>query len=77
MKRLYARSRFRGLGIGRALALAVIQTARHLGYRRLRLDTLPSMRAAMALYKGLGFKPLPPRPHPVRGAKFFELDLEA
>jgi ribosomal protein S18 acetylase RimI-like enzyme len=76
MKRLYVRSAMRGLGLGELLAKAIIAEAKRLGYRKLRLDTLPEMQAARGLYQRLGFRPIAPYNHnPIPGTAFLELEL--
>jgi ribosomal protein S18 acetylase RimI-like enzyme len=76
MKRLYVQPAARGRGIGRTLAETVIKEAARLGYGRMLLDTVPSMQAAIKLYRELGFRPIAPyRPNPIPGALFFELVL--
>jgi len=78
MKRLYVRPEFRGSGIGRALTLTLIAAAQEIGYRALRLDTLPEMRSAQALYRQLGFRDISAYcQNPVEGVRYLELDLTA
>jgi GNAT superfamily N-acetyltransferase len=76
VKRLYVRAIARGRDVGRLLAERVLVESRALGYRRLLLDTLPSMSAAQSLYVSLGFKPTAPyRFNPVPGTRYLELPL--
>ena len=76
MKRLFLRAGHRGSGLGRMLAEAVIAAAQEIGYARMVLDTLPSMKTAQALYLSLGFHEIPSyRENPVVGTLFMELSL--
>ncbi|WP_437958338.1 GNAT family N-acetyltransferase [Sorangium sp. So ce119] len=76
MKRLYVQPGQRGLGLGQRLVARVLDEARAIGYRRIYLDTLPSMARAMAMYEALGFKDVPPYRHnPVAGTRYMALAL--
>jgi len=76
MKRLFVLPDAQGQGIGRDLAIAIIERARELGYKKMRLDTVASLIAANTLYATLGFHSIAAYCHnPLPGARFFELEL--
>jgi ribosomal protein S18 acetylase RimI-like enzyme len=60
MKRLWVRERYRGIGAGRLLAASTVAFMAEAGYRRMRLDTLRSMKAARKLYDEMGFVEIAP-----------------
>jgi len=73
MKRLFVRPAYRGKHIGRELALRAIAEAKAQGYRKMHLDTAPSMQVAIALYQSLQFRPIPPYCYnPLPGAVYLE-----
>jgi putative acetyltransferase len=78
MKRLFVRPVFRRFGLGRMLALDLIDRALVAGYSAVLLDTLDEMEAARGLYASLGFEEVPPFYfNPLPGARYLKLDLNA
>ncbi len=76
MKRLYVRPEYRGRKIGKKLAEMVVEKAKEIGYRWMRLDTISTMKEAIDIYRKLGFKRIEPYRHnPIDGAVFMELAL--
>lgn len=76
MKRLYVRPGFRGYGLGRALAEALLEAARRAGYSTMLLDTLDDMASARLLYARLGFEEIAPYyDNPIAGAHYLKADL--
>jgi putative acetyltransferase len=76
MKRMYVREAHRGGGLGRRLAVAIIDEAKKRNHGRIVLDTLPKLAPAIALYRDLGFRETGPYlSNPTPGAICFELRL--
>jgi ribosomal protein S18 acetylase RimI-like enzyme len=76
MKRLYVKPHFRRAGVARALAQDLLAEARRMGYRRMRLDTLPMMGEAQRLYRSMGFREIAPYyQNPLPGTVYMELRL--
>ncbi|KLU64184.1 putative N-acetyltransferase YsnE [Desulfosporosinus acididurans] len=78
MKRLYVRDEYRCLGIGKKLITIMLEEAKKIGYQYVRLDTLPTMKMAQALYMKFGFYDIEPYVYnPIKGTRFMELKLRA
>jgi putative acetyltransferase len=78
VKRMYVQPRARGRGVGAALALRLLDEARSIGYRTLKLDTLERMHDARRLYRTLGFSPCDPYyDNPLGAPVYLALDLTA
>lgn len=76
MKRLFVRPAFRKNGFGKMLAQELVNEARRIGHATMRLDTLASMRAALALYEGMGFRRIPAYyANPLPDVVYLELKL--
>lgn len=76
MKRLYVRSDFRGKAIGRELSEAIVEDARKIGYKKMRLDTLTRLTEAITLYRSMGFKEIIPYVfNPLDDVVYMELEL--
>ena len=76
LKRMYIKKTFRGLGFGKQLISRAVQFGTELGYKKMRLDTIPSMEAAIHLYENLGFYEIDAyRFNPIVGTRYYELQL--
>jgi ribosomal protein S18 acetylase RimI-like enzyme len=60
MKRLFVKSEFQGLGLGRMLANKLMEEAKNKGYSTIKLDTLRRLKSANNLYASLGFRETQP-----------------
>ncbi len=77
MKRLFVRRPWRGTGLGRTLAEAIIEAGRAAGYSRMRLDTFSRLTPATKLYRSLGFREIAPYyENPLDGIIYMEIVLD-
>ena len=73
LKRMFVDPAYRGHQLGQKILQLSLDEARLLGYRSIRLDTVPEMQGAIKLYKAAGFYPIKPyRFNPIPGAIFME-----
>jgi len=76
LKRLFVIPEYRGRAIGRTLACSVIDNARQMGYEKMRLDTIESMKVANGLYHSLNFRAIQAYCYnPLDNPRYMELDL--
>jgi GNAT superfamily N-acetyltransferase len=72
--RLWLLRDFRARGVGRQLVERLLQFAQTTGWKRLRLDTSVRCKEAVALFRKVGFREIPPYKESI-GDCFLELDL--
>ena len=73
LKRLYVQHTLKGQGFGKKLLHEAFKYAQKLGYKKMVLDTLPTMKTAISMYEKEGFRQITPYyNNPVEGALFFE-----
>ncbi len=75
MRRLFVRHQFRGKGVGKRLALAVIGAAREAGHTLMRLEVAPWMEEAIAMYRSMGFRQTETHPGAAGDRVSMELSL--
>lgn len=76
MKRLYVRPKFQGIGLGKKLAVSIIEEARKKSYTKMKLDTVKRLETAISMYKTLGFiETKPYNYNPEDDVKYYEMEL--
>ena len=73
LKRLYVRDSHRGLKVGVTLLEKALEISRNFGYRKIRLDVIPTLHKAKQLYQSFGFYEIPPYfNNPIEGTTYME-----
>ncbi len=76
LKRMFVQPAYREYKIGMRLLAFAIETGTQLNYKSIRLDTLPTMIKAQALYRSFGFYEIPSyRFNPFKGTVYMEKKL--
>jgi len=76
LKRMYIKPAYRGNGIGQKLLDLLCTSAKDVGYKMMRLDTLDTMLPALSLYRKNGFEAIDAYYHnPNEGVVYMEKAL--
>lgn len=77
LKRLYVRDNYRGYKVGVTLLENALKSAKNLGYKKIRLDVIPTLQIAKELYISFGFYEIEPYfNNPVKGTTYMEKNLQ-
>jgi len=60
LRKMYLDKAYRGRGLGKRLLRHALDRARQLRFRRMELETISVLQAAIGLYESFGFRPFTP-----------------
>ncbi len=73
---MFVQKEYRGNKIGQNMLELALDISKELNYKKIRLDTLPSMKKAQKLYRDNGFVEIPSyRFNPIKGTIYMGKNL--